>query len=285
MSLHMPIFSEDSSLPSIGAQPVSASVLSARLLSSPSGNAKDKHALVFLHGLLGNGKDWQDVIDALGNDFTCLTIDLPGHGESQHIDVAGFDDTCVLIATTIQYHLHQPFWLIGYSLGARLAMYLSAVQRESVGEGDARLAGLIIESGHTGLPIQERAARKDHDARWAARFEQEPIVDVLQDWYQQAVFSSLNHEQKQSLVAIRSDNLGVKVASMLRATSLAKQPILSQALKNSGLPLYYLCGENDHKFAALAKYSGFAFFTIPNAGHNIHTEQPALFSQHVKRLI
>ncbi|MDD1793011.1 2-succinyl-6-hydroxy-2,4-cyclohexadiene-1-carboxylate synthase [Enterovibrio sp. ZSDZ42] len=266
--------------------PTCCSQLSARL-----SGAKDRPAVVFLHGLLGSGKDWQGVVDILEQDFTCLTIDLPGHGESKNVCVKGvgetdgFEDTGKLVIQAIQSHLNQPFWLVGYSLGARIGMYMCAFQRYALARGKANLQGLIIESGHTGLPVNERGARLENDERWARRFADEPMVDVLQDWYQQAVFSSLNHEQKQSLVTIRSDNLGTEVASMLRATSLAKQPLLIEPLRTSGLPLYYFCGENDPKFGALAMHSGFEFLTIPDAGHNIHAEQATLYSQHVKRLI
>ncbi|WP_028024915.1 2-succinyl-6-hydroxy-2,4-cyclohexadiene-1-carboxylate synthase [Enterovibrio calviensis] len=259
-------------------------------LSARVSGAKGRPAIVFLHGLLGSSKDWQGVVDILEQDFTCLTIDLPGHGNSKNVRVEdmgeanGFEETGRLVIQAIQSHLNQPFWLVGYSLGARIGMYLCAFLRQEL-TGNASMLGLIIESGHTGLPESERGARFENDERWAVRFEHEPMFDVLQDWYQQAVFSSLNHEQKQSLVTIRSDNLGIEVASMLRATSLAKQPLLIEPLKTSGLPLYYFCGENDPKFGALAMHSGFDFLTIPNAGHNIHAEQATLFSQHVKRLI
>ncbi|MCV5943386.1 alpha/beta fold hydrolase, partial [Escherichia coli] len=38
--------------------------------------------LVFLHGLLGSGEDWQACINALP-EYERVTVDLPGHGHSQ----------------------------------------------------------------------------------------------------------------------------------------------------------------------------------------------------------
>lgn len=242
-------------------------------------------ALVFLHGLLGSQSDWQAVVDTMAEDHLCLTLDLPGHGGSRHVSVAGFDDTCQRLVDTIQQTIDRPFWLVGYSLGARLAMYLTAYAAERFKGSPAPLAGLIVESGHPGLAEGERAARWANDNHWACRFESEPIVDVLQDWYQQAVFSSLNHAQRQSLVAARSANLGDQVASMLRATSLSRQENLIAPLQRSGVDVHYLCGNKDPKFRALAAQSGFAFHCVPEAGHNIHAEQPALFCQLLKQLI
>ena len=250
-----------------------------------TGNS-EKPALVFLHGLLGCADDWKSVIETLSPDYFCLAIDLPGHGESKHIPPVSFEHTRSLLLQTIEQQVQGAYWLVGYSLGARLAMVIAANhQTEEMRGKAAQLRGLLIESGHTGLPEGERESRWQHDCQWAHRFASEPIVDVLQDWYEQPVFSSLNHAQKQSFVALRSDNLGVKVASMLRATSLSKQPELTEPLRQCALPLHYVCGQNDAKFSAVAARSGFRFNVVPDAGHNIHAEQPRLFSQLIKQLI
>ncbi len=43
---------------------------------------------------------------------------------------------------------------------------------------------------------------------------------------------------------------------MLEATSLAVQPDLREALNALAFPFYYLCGERDSKFRALAQAAG-----------------------------
>ncbi|MCV5656212.1 2-succinyl-6-hydroxy-2,4-cyclohexadiene-1-carboxylate synthase, partial [Escherichia coli] len=83
----------------------------------------------------------------------------------------------------------------------------------------------------------EKQVRLENDARWAMRFKTEPLERVLSDWYQQAVFSSLNHEQRQTFIAKRSDNLGSAVANMLMATSLAKQAYLLPSLQKQNIPV------------------------------------------------
>ncbi|GMQ45844.1 hypothetical protein VB10N_08430 [Vibrio sp. 10N] len=149
------------------------------------------------------------------------------------------------------------------------------------------IKGLVIEGGNFGLPDSElRAARWHSDSQWAKRFQQENIGVVLADWYQQSVFSSLNHEQRQLLIAKRSVNLGSSLSDMLLATSLAKQPYLLpsvKALSFSGnrTPLY-ICGEFDSKFTQLATDSGLDFERIENAGHNVHKEQPQAFAQRLR---
>ena len=258
--------------------------------------------LVFLHGLLGSGRDWLQVINQLSGRYTCLTIDLPGHGHSRFlpadglesakleqtsVDQAGFAQTSQWLSATLAARGVKRYILVGYSLGARVAMYHACHQ---IADGKAQgvtpqLCGLILEGGHFGLPQGERFARLENDQRWAQRFAKEPICDVLADWYQQPVFSSLNHDQRQGLIAKRSDNLGSSIARMLLATSLAKQPLLQSLINGLPIPVHYLCGEKDQKFTLLAAGSDLSYQVIEDAGHNVHVEQPYLFARAVDDFI
>jgi 2-succinyl-6-hydroxy-2,4-cyclohexadiene-1-carboxylate synthase len=239
--------------------------------------------LVYLHGLLGSGADWQSSMDELPQ-FDRVTIDLPGHGASQSVLCTDLDECCNLLNSTLSllFPSYQPLILIGYSMGGRIAMHGLACNCFP----DLNIRAAIIEGGNFGLQTEsERRARFDNDRRWAVRFETEPLAHVLSDWYQQAVFSSLNHEQRQTLIAKRSANLGVAVANMLRATSLATQSYLLPALQAQSVPVYYLCGAKDKKFSQLAVSSGLTYRQIEGAGHNVHQEQPQKFAIHVKQII
>ncbi|QXO18258.1 2-succinyl-6-hydroxy-2,4-cyclohexadiene-1-carboxylate synthase [Vibrio ostreae] len=243
----------------------------------------ERPLLVFLHGLLGSTDDWQPVLDRLP-DADWLVIDLPGHGHSQTICCDDLQQCCEWVAQTIASRAgaKRPVWLVGYSLGGRIAMTGAACGWFS----GFNLSGLLIEGGHFGLPTnQEREPRWIHDSRWAMRFAHEPIEQVLSDWYQQAVFSSLNHAQRQTLITKRSANLGQAVASMLLSTSLATQPYLLPALQQARLTTHYVCGERDKKFSQLATQSGLSFSQVGQAGHNVHHEQPDAFALIIQRLI
>ena len=231
---------------------------------------------VFLHGLLGSSDDWQTSLNQLATTNT-LTIDLPGHGQSQAVECEDFDHCCQLIQQAILRHVspQTPVVLVGYSLGARLVMYGVAFGRFS----RLNLQLLLLEGGNFGLETdQQREERWRNDKAWAERFEGEPIEQVLNDWYQQPVFSSLNHEQRQILVAKRSANLGVCVANMLCCTSLAKQPNLLTQLQSISIAAHYICGIKDKKFSAMAEQSGLSYSQVANAGHNVHQEQPRAFA-------
>ncbi|MEC6796552.1 2-succinyl-6-hydroxy-2,4-cyclohexadiene-1-carboxylate synthase [Photobacterium sp. S4TG1] len=260
------------------------------LYSETFGSKADSNqpTLVFLHGLLGNGHDWRYVIGQLAATQQCITIDLPGHGLSAFVDAdmattaldGGFDAIHHALNATLAHRGVTDYVLIGYSLGARLALYHACALAKDVplSSCSPRLMKVLLEGGHFGLPAAEQEPRYQHDQRWAARFAQQPLVDVLQDWYQQPVFASLTLEQRQALVAKRSDNLGSSIAKMMLATSLAKQPQLLPQLQQLSVPIHYLCGEHDTKFRDLASAGGLDMTVIDNAGHNIHIEQPVAFT-------
>ncbi|MCR9984623.1 2-succinyl-6-hydroxy-2,4-cyclohexadiene-1-carboxylate synthase [Vibrio diabolicus] len=256
---------------------------SERLSSTEKHQSGDLPTLVFLHGFLGSGADWQACLDELTR-FERIVIDLPGHGRSQFTKCNDLDDCCKLLNSTLSllFPPQQPLILIGYSMGGRIAMHGIANQCFS----DLNIVGAIVEGGNFGLQTEsEKQVRLENDARWAKRFKTEPLECVLNDWYQQAVFSSLNHEQRQTLIAKRSDNLGSAVSSMLMATSLAKQAYLLPTLKKQNIPMYYLCGAKDQKFSQLAQRSGLAYRQVEGAGHNVHQEQPQQFAMHIKQII
>ncbi len=235
-----------------------------------------KPVIVLLHGFLGNRHDWQACLP-YWRDHTVLRLDLPGHGRSHATECESLSHCCTLVRQTLEIELppYTPIVMVGYSMGARIVMH-GLVN----GEFDSlNISDCVIEAGNFGLQSDaEKAQRWHNDTQWASRFTCEPIEQVLNDWYQQMVFNSLNHEQRQDLVTKRSANLGTSVAKMLLATSLAKQEWLLSRLVKTAISLHYLCGDKDKKFLQLAEKSGLSFRTIAEAGHNIHVEQPRAFA-------
>jgi 2-succinyl-6-hydroxy-2,4-cyclohexadiene-1-carboxylate synthase len=72
---------------------------------------------------------------------------------------------------------------------------------------------------------------------------------------------------------------------MLEATSLAVQPDLRFALSACNAPFYYLYGERDEKFAAIAAELNAKRHVIPHAGHNAHRENPAAVAASLAQIL
>lgn len=244
-------------------------ILHARWQGKHSGS---EPVLVWLHGLLGNAEEWREVQRFTG-DRPQLSIDLPGHGGSQAQLTSGFDALSAALRHTLHYHRVRRYWLIGYSLGGRLAMY------HACRHADAGLEGVVVEGGHPGLGCSEqRVLRLEQDNRWARRFREQPLADTLEAWYQQPVFASLTPHQRTALIKKRLNNHPAAVAATLLATSLAKQPYLQPELQRLTVPFHYFCGEQDRKFKQLAARASLPCELIPGAGHNAHHENPSAFA-------
>lgn len=94
--------------------------------------------LVCLHGLLGSGEDWLPVLPFC-RDWPVLLVDLPGHGASRTIATADFADVSRQLSATLLAQGITRYWLLGYSLGGRIAMYHACT-----GQHDGML-GLLVE--------------------------------------------------------------------------------------------------------------------------------------------
>lgn len=239
--------------------------------------------LVWLHGFLGNGDDWQAVTDQLA-DYPLLTVDLPGHGGSTGFSVRSMAEVDRLLTATLAAQGIHDYWLIGYSMGGRIAAY-HATQTAN-GQPPQGLRGLILEGAHPGLPQEEQClGRWYHDRRWAERFRREPLADVLRDWYRQPVFADLNPTQRSELQQRRAANGGRALAMMLEGSSLGRQPQMGQPLRDLPLPFHYLCGETDLKFVTLARQHGYPLALIPQAGHNAHYGNPTAYAAQIRAIL
>jgi len=116
--------------------------------------------LIFLHGLLGTKSDWQKVIENLPH-FRCLSLDLPFHGENKAVAVEDFEQTAQFLESQIQSLIRdEPYILIGYSLGGRIAQYYALHAQVQRGN----LQAVILEGANLGLQSeQEKQSRLVND--------------------------------------------------------------------------------------------------------------------------
>ncbi|WP_016590827.1 alpha/beta fold hydrolase, partial [Yersinia pestis] len=134
--------------------------LACRKLAPHPESPRHQHAgpwLVWLHGLLGSGQDWLPVAQLCG-DYPSLLIDLPGHGQSVSLSADGFADISRQLSQTLQANGIREYWLAGYSLGGRIAIYHACYGRHH------GLQGLLVEGGNLGLENAElRQARVEQE--------------------------------------------------------------------------------------------------------------------------
>ncbi len=245
----------------------------------------DQPVILFLHGFLGNCDDFAQIIPFLTDNFCCLTIDLPGHGQTivKNEDIYyTMSYTAEAIINLLDYLQIKKCFLIGYSMGGRLALYLSLYFPQ-------RFNQVILESASPGLKTAaEKLTRITHDFKLANQLETTDFTEFLNNWYNQPLFTSLKqHINFDELIKNRLNNDPVKLAKSLRNLSTGSQPSLWKKLPENQIPLLLIVGEYDQKFIninseiiKLCPYS--QMIIVDNTGHNIHGETHHKFIDIIK---
>jgi len=86
--------------------------------------------ILMLHGWALNHHVWQGVADHYAKKYRCLALDLPGHGRSHDVVLRSYDIDSVTDA--IASVMDEPMIVLGWSMGAMLALNLAAAYPEKV---------------------------------------------------------------------------------------------------------------------------------------------------------
>jgi 2-succinyl-6-hydroxy-2,4-cyclohexadiene-1-carboxylate synthase len=246
-------------------------------------------AMVFLHGFMGAKDDWQALLPSLSQHYHCICLDLPGHG-SNHIPLPtpGLSAAAEDIIEKVTRLGYTQFHLVGYSLGGRIALHIAKLYPQS-------LLSLTLESAHPGLKTDaEKQQRQANDNQWADKLIHMPLPQFLAQWYQQAVFADLTAQQRQHLIEKRQWNNPQQLHQCYLATSLSLQQDCRHVLSQLPCPSFFIAGEHDHKFQALASAwlqqltsapYPLQLSIIDGVGHNIHSMQPQVFSDRLLSLL
>ncbi|KAK3004036.1 hypothetical protein RJ639_019334 [Escallonia herrerae] len=261
------------------------------------GQNPDNDVLVFLHGFLGTGEDWVPMMEAISGSARCVAIDLPGHGGSkmqyQNGNQSAQDPTFSIevVAEILCKLLHlitpKKVTMIGYSLGARIALYMALRCSDKV-------EGAVIISGSPGLKDDvARKIRRIKDDVLACSFISHGLEHFIQMWYAGDLWNSLRgHPRFKQIAASRLKHDDVHaLAKSLSDLSVGRQPSLWEDLKHCTIPILFIVGERDEKFLRIAQemcsqisqgrgsgnISGrdaYDIAKVPNCGHAVHLENP-----------
>lgn len=237
----------------------------------------NKPVILLLHGFMGNTNDFIDIISHLCENFSCLIVDLPGHGKTKIIGSEKYYNmvnTATALINLLDKLKIDKCHLFGYSMGGRLALYM-------VINFPTRFNKLILESASPGLKTEpERSLRRQSDLKLAESLENSNFQDFLFKWYNQPLFQSLRqHHKFGKVIERRLQNNPLELAKSLRNLGTGTQPPLWDKFSDNQIPTLLMVGEYDHKFEAIntemAALSQVAKLKIIAAsGHNIHLENP-----------
>lgn len=253
------------------------------------GSREAPEALLFFHGFLGSAEDWEEVFEYLELEKRrCIACDLPWHGKTIVKNAAlSWQDLVNVYATAIaNIPVHRKI-LVGYSMGGRFAFGIAATLREQID-------GLIILSAHPGLEDEEeRLERKIWELETALELHTVEFDEFLEKWYSQTLFETLRQQEKFSQILQRRffQNDSQQLARACLALGLSAQPSYWQWLKQTALPVYYIAGARDTKYAAIAEKlrriqnANIHVAVVEEAGHAVHLEKPREFREIVENFL
>jgi 2-succinyl-6-hydroxy-2,4-cyclohexadiene-1-carboxylate synthase len=223
-----------------------------------------------LHGFLGLPSDWK----------------MDGFEEFEKVDVfklapgTSLKDWANRLNDSVRGLSEKPL-LVGYSMGARLAMHASTQAPEL-------WRGVVLISGNPGLEEpRQRSARIHSDETWARRFETESWETLVSAWEAQPAFGGNPIPFPRREADFRRSDL----AHALRAWSLGSQENLTPALAELPLPLFWVAGESDRRYVdygkallALRKHPT-RLWIAPGACHRVPWETPKAFKENFCRFL
>ena len=263
--------------------------------------AAEPPAVLLLHGFMGCAEDWAPALAALPHlGVDCAAVDLAGHGAtaSDGAVTAELDlkHMCGFVKETVTAlgWGSRRVTVVGYSLGARVAMQVAATGSEGVFDR------VVAVSGSPGIQGVEAArARLQKDVQTAAALRQMPLPAFLELWYEAPLWSSLRRHPRFAAMlrgrAAQADTAAL--AAVLEGCSPGKQNLWA-ALKGGSTvcDVALVVGEQDSKFVGVAQalvgandgldaparggvrvWEGSGpcrVASIVGAGHAVHTEQP-----------
>lgn len=230
--------------------------------------------LVLLHGFLGAPGSFDPLLAALGEQGPVTAPLLPGHGPAPWLPEGSFDD--VVDALAARLPAGPPSLLVGYSLGARLALGLALRHQAS-------FAGAVLIGVHPGLTgRQERETRASSDSALALALRTGGLAAFVRSWEALPLFASQSRLPAALLAAQRATRLShidAGAAWALENLGLARMPPRLDAVRGCRLPLLLVTGAEDRKFSGLAAQLRAAAplartELIAGAGHNLLLEAP-----------
>jgi 2-succinyl-6-hydroxy-2,4-cyclohexadiene-1-carboxylate synthase len=246
--------------------------------------------LLLLHGFTGSSETWRPFLPALSTSNDVIAVDLIGHGASDAPrDTARYSMArCIEdLQGVLDYYVLARVTVLGYSMGARIALHLAM-------EAPERVSALILEGGSPGIDNpSERQSRHAADEALAEEIERDGVPAFVMRWEQLPLFASqhrLSGEARKALRMQRLRNTVTGLANALRGLGTGAQDSLWGRVDEVPVPTLLIVGAEDNTYRAIADEMAERMpladvAVVPDAGHAVHLEQPRQFQDLVLRFL
>jgi pimeloyl-ACP methyl ester carboxylesterase len=251
--------------------------------------------IAFLHGLFGQGRNWNQIAKAVagpdGTEARCLLVDLPDHGRSAWSEGFSFEGYADAVAATLAAAAPGESWtVVGHSLGGKVAMLLALAHPDLV----ERLVVVDIAPKHYGslerfegyigemqrLPLSDVTSRADAEARFE---EPDPGVKAF-------LLQNLRRHGESWRWQVNLDLIATDAARG-EESRIADWPASADELPPFDGPVLWVAGgesryvQREDGDAMRRYFPRTRLFTIKGAGHWVHTDAPDIIVTALRRLL
>ena len=237
--------------------------------------------LLLIHGFTGRGTSWAGHAAAFARSFRVIVVDLPGHGRTATGDASRMtvERTADDLAAILRRLGAAPADVVGYSLGARIALRLAIAHPDVVRR-------LVLESPSPGIAdTVARDERRAADEALADRIERDGIPAFVAEWEAQPIFATqaaLPAARAARIRAIRLANRPDGLAASLRGAGQGAMEPLADRLGEVRAPTLVIAGALDDRArpraeSVAAGIPGARLAIVDGSGHTPHDERPARF--------
>ena len=256
--------------------------------------------VVFVHGLFGQGKNWTTIAKGLADSHRVTLIDLPNHGHSPWTDRVDYLDMAELVATELEQY-GEPVTVVGHSMGGKVAMQLALRRPEllrALVVVDIAPTDYPVKGGRTEDPDEEASPfgayidamrAMDLDAVQNRDDADEALRDVvpsrmvrsflLQSLVREGVGAGGGWRWRLNLDLLDRDLGELRGFPAPPHGASFDGPVLWIAGANS---TYVLPEDRPHMDAL---FPSTRLVKIKNAGHWVHSEQPEIFLETLRRFL
>ncbi|MCA0147123.1 alpha/beta fold hydrolase [Blastococcus sp. LR1] len=256
--------------------------------------------VVFVHGLFGQGKNWTTIAKGLAENHRVTLLDLPNHGHSPWTERVDYLDMAELVAEELE-SFGEPATLVGHSMGGKVAMQLALRRPEllrALVVVDIAPVEYPLQGGRTddadeeaspfeefiaamrAVDLESLESRADADAALKAAVPSRMVRSfLLQSLVRDGVGADGGWRWRLNLDLLARD-LG----------ELRRFPDPPPGATYDG-PVLWIAGANSHYVLDGDRPRMDELFPltrlvrVKNAGHWVHSEQPEIFLETVRRFL
>lgn len=232
-------------------------------------------AVVILHGLFGSADNWRHIAQNLVSyGFQVITVDLTNHGRSAHTEHVSFEAMAADIAALIKQLNLVNIYLIGHSVGGKVAMTFSEYYAQYV-------AKLVV------VDIAPKAYSDQHSDLFEALLNLNLADYVSRNQVSQALAPSIPDMGIRQFLLMNLETKNQQLSWRLNLKVLAAHyenllvPVCNDVVITT--PTCFIRGQQsdyilDNDIALIHDiFINAIIITIKDAGHWVHADAPDLF--------